>query len=558
MGFLPVLAQESLQKKRSKADSIQAAFKARVDSIERGGAVEKKMHTGIKKTDSTRTAFASKIDSLKQSIPSDSLGQAGLRKVDSVQSAFYKSVDSLHSVYQKPLQSLDAESAKLQHTIDSLQSFNLPTNKFTRKLDSIQNLRTQQITKLNGSMDELKSKAMKPLKQITLPPQMQEPLDKLTNSINSYKLPSNSKEGFTMPGLSGKTGIPNTGKLSGMEGINLPGAGDAKLPGNIQQPDIKGLTGNIDKLNGATDKLNDATSKLGQVTQTMNQAGGYASDVKNLAQGNFNEVKNIDKLVESQVMKLDGANQLQKGTAEIDKIKQTTALMQNPDSLKAMGEAKAKEEVMQLAHNAVNHFAGQEQALQQAMDKMAKLKTKYTDVKSLAELPKRAPNPLKGKPLIERIVPGITFQIQKSAYFLLDVNALASYRLYPHWSVGAGWNYRFAIDDWEIIRQPRIYGPRASIEFKWKKGFNLRLLPELMNTEVPQSTDPSGREWVWSIFGGIKKDFTVYKSIKGNTELLYNFFDQKDSSPYTEKIGVRFGFEFPMKKVKKNVNEVKK
>jgi hypothetical protein len=67
------------------------------------------------------------------------------------------------------------------------------------------------------------------------------------------------------------------------------------------------------------------------------------------------------------------------------------------------------------------------------------------------------------------------------------------------------------------------------------------------DTFVPQRTDPSG-EWVWSIYDGIKKDFTVYKSIKGNTELLYNLFDQKDNSPYAQRFAVRFGFEFPMRK----------
>lgn len=56
------------------------------------------------------------------------------------------------------------------------------------------------------------------------------------------------------------------------------------------------------------------------------------------------------------------------------------------------------------------------------------------------------------------------------------------------------------------------------------------------------------REWVHSIFVSIKKDFTVYKNIKGNTEVLYNLYDKEGMSPYGEKLAVRFGFEFPMKK----------
>lgn len=515
--------------------SFVRGYSQTLDSL---NAFAQKPALEFQKTDSLKAIFAAKIDSLKQTVPGDNEAQVALSKVDSVQAVFYKRADSLQAVYQKPLSTIDAQSSKLQHKIDSLQNLKLPANDLTRKLDSLQRVRTQQVAKLNKELDELKSKAMKPLKEVTLPPQMQEPLNKLTGSINNYKVPD---KGFAIPGLPDKTpGIPNLGKLPA-EGRNMPGIGKAELPGNFQKPDIKGLTGNLDK-------LNEATGKLTELRQTTGQIGNYAEDAKNMAAGNFDKVKTFDKTVENQVMKLEGANDLKTGSAELDKLKNVGSALKNPDSLKMLSASMAKDQVQKIA---VNHFAGQEKALQAAMSQMAKVKTKYTEVKSLAELPKHPPNPLKGKPFIERIVPGITFQIQKSTYFLLDGNVFASYRLYPHWSVGAGWNHRFAIDDWKIIQQPRIYGPRASIEFKWKKGFNLHLLPELMNTEVPQSPDPSGRAWVWSIFAGIKKDFTVYKSIKGNTELLYNVFDQKGNSPYVEKIAVRFGFEFPMKKQKK-------
>jgi len=60
--------------------------------------------------------------------------------------------------------------------------------------------------------------------------------------------------------------------------------------------------------------------------------------------------------------------------------------------------------------------------------------------------------------------------------------------------------------------------------------------------------DPSYRKWITSIFAGIKKEFTVYKSIRGNSELLYNFRDKDGMSPYSDKVTVRFGFEFTMKK----------
>jgi len=40
----------------------------------------------------------------------------------------------------------------------------------------------------------------------------------------------------------------------------------------------------------------------------------------------------------------------------------------------------------------------------------------------------------------------------------------------------------------------------------------------------------------------------VYKNIMGNTEVLYNLYDKDGMSPYGDRLAMRFGLEFPMKK----------
>jgi hypothetical protein len=52
-----------------------------------------------------------------------------------------------------------------------------------------------------------------------------------------------------------------------------------------------------------------------------------------------------------------------------------------------------------------------------------------------------------------------------------------------------------------------------------------------------------GREWVWNLLGGIKKDYRISKRLRGNLQLMYNFIDPKDKSPYPRQ-NVRIGFEF--------------
>jgi hypothetical protein len=105
-----------------------------------------------------------------------------------------------------------------------------------------------------------------------------------------------------------------------------------------------------------------------------------------------------------------------------------------------------------------------------------------------------------------------------------------------------------------MIREETVYGPRAALQVRWKKGIHFRLLPEIMNTTIPKmiaqvkGVDAAYRHWVGSLFVGIKKEYTVYKKIKGNTEVLYNVFDPDGLSPYGDRLSIRFGFDFPMKK----------
>lgn len=460
-------------------------------------------------------ALAQQWDTVNFILPIDKLLQKSIRKADSITNSFQFKAYNLNNLYQKQFSTLDSARDKIQSKIDSLGNLKLPTEKLTRKLDSLNSLKDLQLSTLTKRVEDLKAKATEDLKEIQLPPQLQEPMQKLQSSIQGYSLPALN------------TGMP------GLPALEMPKLGNTKLSTLTKQlaldPNLKDLTGNLNKISGITD-----------------QAGQYAQDAQNLVKGNLDEVKSIDKTIESKVAGMEGVDQLAEG-----KVLMTEYSQLDSAALKDKAKELVQEQVMNLAQD---HFAGKQEVLQQAMDKMSKLKSKYSEVKSTAELPKKLPNPLKGKPFIERIVPGVFFQIQTSQYFLLDVNPMLMYLISPRFSAGAGWNQRLPFDGLSITSDESIYGPRAAFEFKWTKGINFRLLPEIMNTTIPpliassKGVDPAYREWVPSVFVGIKKDFTVYKNIKGNTEVLYNLYDKDGMSPYGDRLAVRFGFEFPRKK----------
>lgn len=164
---------------------------------------------------------------------------------------------------------------------------------------------------------------------------------------------------------------------------------------------------------------------------------------------------------------------------------------------------------------------------------------------------------MKEKPFVERLVPGITLQFQAHQYFMLDVNGSVGYRFTERITAGVGWNQRwaFSIDSKEFSPSARIYGVRSYGEYHFKKGFAVRADLECMNTLVKENivtiSEAGQREWVWSAFTGLKQEYRITGFLKGNAQVMYNLFDPHHKSPYGDRINVRMGFEYVIKKKKK-------
>ena len=89
-------------------------------------------------------------------------------------------------------------------------------------------------------------------------------------------------------------------------------------------------------------------------------------------------------------------------------------------------------------------------------------------------------------------------------------------------------------------------------EERRKKGFSGRLEVEVMNTpvRVPPSQDFATQEWVWSAMAGLKKEYKISKSLRGNAQVLYNLFNPHYKSPYTDRLNMRIGIEYKIQKKK--------
>ncbi len=494
------------------------------DSVQVSTQVAQK---GLNQIDSAQNRLHSKLDSLQ--VPGDSSVRTAALKADAIRADFQKKTDSLQNAYQQPINRLNDQKAAVQKKIDSLTHLRLPTDTYTAKLDSISRLGSAKTAELTRKVESLKDNATKKLKDLQLPAELQSQTAKLEQSIN----------GFNIPIVNGK--IPDVGINNPIPNVQIPGVGG--LPsGSSSLPGLSGVGGNPVNVPGTP--VGQPLPDVNQAIDPTKQLGEYGKEVQAISKGELPDAKSVEKTAENELNKSGQMKEITGQNTELEKYKKQ--LGSRPDSA-MLNMAKD-----QIKTEAINHFAGKEEVLKGAMEKMSKLKSRYSEVKSMADLPKRLPNPLKGKPLIERLVPALTFQIINEKSVLLDINPSVAYKIYPKWKAGLGWTERITFNKWIPSVTERVYGLRSYQEVSLPKGFQVRADVEFVNALIPplilSQTDFAKREWEWTFIVGLKKDFKVYKSIMGNVQTMYRIWSDHDKAPYPDRLMVRIGFEFPMRK----------
>jgi hypothetical protein len=458
-------------------------------------------------------AFA-QVDSLTHA--ADTLKPAVFHELDSIEGSFNGQVDSLKQSYSQTKSRIDTLKISYQQKIDSLNKLGLSSAQYSHQVDSLNKQLAGVQQRATAKIDSLKGQVAAKVKSLNLPPEADKRITKLTSidaDIGDKIGLGNIKTAVPGPQAGGiNAGVPST---------NLPTA-NTGLP-SVAAPDV-GVQGNLDQ-------LNQVTGKAGEVQQQIKEGVS---------------VEKVEGAVEDRVAQLDQVKAIQ-GQALPGQPEMPIEMPDNGDA--------AKEQLMSMAKKeAVNHFAGKEAMLQEAMDKMSKYKEKYNSVSSIKDLPPKRPNPMKEKPFVERLVPGLTLQFHSNQNFLLDVNGSLGFKFTERIIAGLGWNQRWAysIDSKEFSPSGRIYGVRSYGEFHFKKGFALRADVECMNTLVKETltgiSETGYREWVWSMFTGVKQEYRITSFLKGNAQVMYNLFDPHNKSPYGDRLNVRIGFELVIKK----------
>ena len=308
-------------------------------------------------------------------------------------------------------------------------------------------------------------------------------------------------------------GLPDLPKTPSVPQVEAPKMGSWKE--FVKVKELESLEEHARELSGALDK--------------------YKNEFKGLDQKLLAEVSSLEevKWLQEQQKKMEAYQPLPEGYREKLEGFQTN------DFVKEQLKKKA-EEIAKVGGKPL------EERLAKAQGKLADFKKKFTNLESVAEAPKRPPNPMKGKSLKERVRLGGNFQVNRQQPTAIDVSLRLSYLLSDKMSTGVGGAYRIVTngDIKKIDFRNEMFGIRYHIDYLVYKSFFAQTVIEMNRKRVESTNDASSviREWVPSAFIGAGRKFSLGRKLKGNMSLLYNML-HNDDSPYRKPLVFRVGFD---------------
>lgn len=478
----------------------------------------------------------------------DSLAREAQTRLDSLSSPWQNRFDSLRTLgrLQHLKDSITALSwgdslrtrvkaqfatrqQKIQRTIDSLRARKLSTRAYQQKLDSL----NQKQKSLLGEVDA---------KQKQLQQQIDARYRKWQSKLDSagVKLP-----GINLPGaqLPGTPALPNTDFINQLNVPELPALNTSDFVNLNLSTDLQQIGGDLSvpsasNLTQWATKLAE-TGPLSEWTGQLNQANAAWKDPAKAAE---QAVTNVDAVQDATKQLGDAQKQFTENEAL-----ELAEKMKDPEAMK-------EEVIEQVQQQAMDHFAGKQEVLQQAMDNMSKYKRKFSSLESLDKLPKhpnRPRNGLKGQAFRERFRLGLAVGVQNQTDTLnLDFFPQASYHITGRLEAGLGMSYRVRLekDVWHFHQQQAQWGFMSFATVKAFKGVRWRLETDV--TSIPQPGVPTergpAREWRWTWLTGVQTTFNISERFTGNVQMLYNF-DRKITDGFPEFLVLRVGVQYKFK-----------
>lgn len=431
---------------------------------------------------------------------------------------------------------LDSVSNKLNNSLDSLNKLELPKSKRLHKMDSVMKATQAKVNKkIRASTDSLSAKANETINRYEQ--KLQEKSQRLDSLAEKFDL--NIEQ-------------PNVNVQIDPAEFKMPEVGSPEF----EKPDFLGLAMpglNLPSLNVPV--IDNATEAIDEVSQAANKAGKYAEKLEEIKDVDIKEeAKKLPEELEEQATKIEGVENVNHEMAKTDKIKdQLEELKTQADPANATNEIKKRSKKV-----LINHMAGKEEVINKGLQQMEKYQKKYNTLHDIRKLPEKKPNNMKGKPFIERITPGLQFEVTASDGQWKAIDISPSFEYWPHhkFRIGIGGSYRMNINtkSFQATDGDNVYSFMGMARYKFYKGLFAHLEYQVVrtNSDGTQSgtTDPDHRVWNKSLNTGLFKSYQINKWIRGTMLVIYDL-TTIDETFNISQLGFRFGVECKFKRNKK-------
>lgn len=445
------------------------------------------------------TPVATRIDAVIDTL--SHLRTAG--SADSIELKILAPVEKLESSLDSLQTFTGSLLTRFQVMLDSIKQNGGSTGELLRRMDSVMLWKDRKLSMLKARADSLKARIESKTRLLQTPATsvLTERLDKLVTDLDLHT-----------------TGVLPAGALDIGQGI----------------PSIDG------DISSVLDPLKEHIPQAPAAQPGVAEIAGSSKDLESKVSQELSSMK--ERSVE-QLNETIGVENIQTEMSKAGELDQKLAGLSDEDAAKEMLAGQFRQQ-------AVDHFAGRQAQIDAAIEKLSKYKDKFENAPDITQLPKRPPNPMRGRPFAQRLLPGVALQISRKDAWLVDIYPYVGYRMTGHLTGGLGWNHRVGYNTSarRMSNQLSIFGPRAYGEYLIAKGFSARVEAEFMKAAVPAQfssghVDESGREWVFGMFAGMKKSYRLIKRINGTAMVLYNIYSPEHRSPYQQRLAMRIGFE---------------
>jgi hypothetical protein len=247
------------------------------------------------------------------------------------------------------------------------------------------------------------------------------------------------------------------------------------------------------------------------------------------------------------VQEIENLPQMKLVGAEVQKMKAYTPLP--PDYRQNIDQLQSNDFVQkQLKQKAEELQQEGEELLQDKFNKaVAKVNTakkEFPSLQSVENAPKRF-NPYKGMPTLERLKFGFNLQYNRDKPWSIDYALNLAYPLNKRMRIGAEGAGRIFFEKPEVNETKKdLVSIRPFFRYEIWKSIFLQANYEINQMVIsPPNDAPTYKDWKQTGLIGIGKSFKISKGLRMSTIMFYDFFYNKNTSPYSQAFVFRVGME---------------